>query len=51
MSVKGVVCDSNPKHFLSNSEKQSGVHTLPWHYKWETNRVARVEPPTQDIKY
>ncbi len=31
--------------------KQAGVHTQPWVCKRETNRVAQVEPPTQDVKY
>ncbi len=32
-------------------KEKSGVHTQPWLCKQETNRVAQVEPPTQDIKY
>ncbi len=66
-SITLKVYDSNPIHFLSNSdtisslsasflfcvctEKKSSVHKQPWLCKWETNRVARVEPPTQDVKY
>ncbi len=64
--LKRVVYNCNPIHFLSNSEntssqstlcsvcvlkKKSGVHTQPWLCKQETNRVAWVEPPTQDVKY
>ncbi len=32
-------------------KKQSGVHAKPWLCKKETNRVSRVEPPTQDVKH
>ncbi len=51
--LKGVVCNSNSIHFLSNSanissrsasgpfcvcsEKKSNVHTQPWFCKWETD--------------
>ncbi len=27
--------------------KKSGVHMQPWLCKWETNRVARTEPPAR----
>ncbi len=65
--IKGVIYDSDPIHFLSNSEnissrstsfpfcvcaeKKAGVHIQPWLCKRETDRVARVESPTQDVKY
>ncbi len=34
-------------HSVCALKKQSGVHTQPWLCKQETNRVARVKPPTQ----
>ncbi len=63
--IKGVVYQINflsnseniPRHgpltFCSvcTLKKQSGVHIQPWLCKRQTNRVARVEPPSQVIKY
>ncbi len=61
--IKGVVCNSNSVHFVSNSEnisswaascpfcvcteKKSGVHTQSWLCKWKINRVTQTEPPAR----